>query len=131
MAAVGITSTFRTSEPVERIPAVRAASRRSPEIRVSLPTTNFPFPPGARKRDPTLPKLNASSGERSSLAIPLIPSVPKSFGNFPPRFPPQKEFSISAPEMRDNATSEFRYHVSDRQNVTFRSKRFVKSYLYS
>src|SRR5215212_10434053 len=84
MAGVGTTPAASTSPPAERMPATRALSSSTPEVRGSRPTTTAgrsdPEAPSARST-PTAarPRARASSGVRSALARPRTPSVPNSF----------------------------------------------------
>jgi len=77
IAGVGITPTRITSHPVDKIPAIRAYSSKSPDIRVSFPTSIFAFSlPFVITCAPYLPSAIASSIVNSSLATPRTPSVP-------------------------------------------------------
>src|SRR5829696_3015823 len=77
MAGVGTTPAASTSPPALRMPATRALSSSTPEVRGSRPTTTAgrPDPAGTAAR----PRARASSGVRSALARPRTPSVPNSF----------------------------------------------------
>src|SRR5215218_2143709 len=84
MAGVGTTPAASTSPPALRMPATRALSSSTPEVRGSRPTTTAgrPDPAGpSARRTPTAarPRARASSGVRSALARPRTPSVPNSF----------------------------------------------------
>src|SRR6266508_3104652 len=68
------------SPPAEQMPEVRAASRNSPEARVSLPTAMCGrlTPVSASAVTAARPRRQASWAESSRLAIPRTPSVPNS-----------------------------------------------------
>ena len=75
---VGITPALMQSPPTDRMPAVKAASSMSPEIRVSFPMMIRGLAPcRLRTYAPARPRRNANSAVRSLLATPLTPSVPK------------------------------------------------------
>ena len=81
-AGVGTTPTSSASAPTEQTPAHTAASRASDEALVSLPIMILAFSPPffASTTAAARPVCMASSQVRSVTAIPLGPSVPKSFG---------------------------------------------------
>src|SRR5262249_53517760 len=70
----GSTPTRTTSAPSLHNPATSAASSNGPERRVSRPTTNGWSAPITRAAAP--PSAVTTSGVRSRLATPRIPSVP-------------------------------------------------------
>ena len=74
-AGVGMTPQQCGRPPSAMMPAVRALSSMVPERRVSRPTQIS----GPRNLVAARPRRNARSHERSALATPRTPSVPKMF----------------------------------------------------